>query len=86
MLCYAYRIVSLDIRDFVFLDFYFSFTASHRKSVLASRSFEIKNSPLSHQTSWKALGAHVVVITTSPSKVEDAKRLGADEIILSTDN
>lgn len=33
----------------------------------------------------KALGAHVVVITTSPSKVEDAKRLGADEVILSTD-
>ncbi len=33
----------------------------------------------------KAMGAHVVVITTSPSKAEDAKRLGADEIILSTD-
>ncbi|MCH7408190.1 NAD(P)-dependent alcohol dehydrogenase [Belliella sp. DSM 111904] len=33
----------------------------------------------------KAMGAHVVVITTSPSKVEDAKRLGADEIILSSD-
>lgn len=33
----------------------------------------------------KALGAHVVVITTSPSKVKDAKRLGADEVILSTD-
>ncbi|MCH7400329.1 NAD(P)-dependent alcohol dehydrogenase [Belliella kenyensis] len=33
----------------------------------------------------KAMGAHVVVITTSPSKVEDAKRLGADEIILSTE-
>ena len=33
----------------------------------------------------KALGAHVVVITTSPSKVEDAKRLGADDVILSTD-
>ena len=33
----------------------------------------------------KAMGAHVVVITTSPSKVEDAKRLGADEVILSTD-
>jgi len=33
----------------------------------------------------KAMGAHVVVITTSASKVEDAKRLGADEIILSTD-
>lgn len=33
----------------------------------------------------KALGAHVVVITTSPSKIEDAKRLGADEVILSTD-
>lgn len=33
----------------------------------------------------KALGAHVVVITTSASKVEDAKRLGADEIVLSTD-
>lgn len=33
----------------------------------------------------KAMGAHVVVITTSASKVDDAKRLGADEIILSTD-
>lgn len=33
----------------------------------------------------KAMGAHVVVITTSVSKVEDAKRLGADDIILSTD-
>ena len=33
----------------------------------------------------KAMGAHVVVITTSPSKVEDAQRLGADEVILSTD-
>lgn len=33
----------------------------------------------------KAMGAHVVVITTSAAKVEDAKRLGADEIILSTD-
>jgi uncharacterized zinc-type alcohol dehydrogenase-like protein len=33
----------------------------------------------------KAMGAHVVVITTSASKVDDAKRLGADEVILSTD-
>lgn len=33
----------------------------------------------------KAMGAHVVVITTSVSKVADAKRLGADEVILSTD-
>lgn len=33
----------------------------------------------------KAMGAEVVVITTSPSKVEDAKRLGADQVILSTD-
>ncbi|MGV0937871.1 NAD(P)-dependent alcohol dehydrogenase [Empedobacter falsenii] len=33
----------------------------------------------------KAMGAHVVVITTSPSKVEDAIRLGADEVVLSTD-
>ncbi|MEI5984874.1 UNVERIFIED_CONTAM: adhC2 [Trichonephila clavipes] len=33
----------------------------------------------------KAMGAHVVVITTSTSKIEDAKRLGADEVILSTD-
>src|SRR5690606_11145392 len=33
----------------------------------------------------KAMGAHVVVITTSESKVADAKRLGADEVILSTD-
>jgi alcohol dehydrogenase (NADP+) len=30
-----------------------------------------------------ALGAHVVVFTTSPKKKEDAIRLGADEIILS---
>lgn len=33
----------------------------------------------------KAMGAYVVVITTSTSKIEDAKRLGADEVILSTD-
>jgi alcohol dehydrogenase (NADP+) len=33
----------------------------------------------------KALGAHIVVFTTSPSKVEDAKNLGADEAVLSTD-
>ena len=33
----------------------------------------------------KAMGAHVVVITTSASKIEDAKRLGADEVILSGD-
>ena len=33
----------------------------------------------------KAMGAHVVVITTSAAKTEDAKRLGADEVILSTD-
>lgn len=33
----------------------------------------------------KAMGAYVVVITTSASKKEDALRLGADEIILSTD-
>jgi uncharacterized zinc-type alcohol dehydrogenase-like protein len=30
-----------------------------------------------------ALGAHVVVFTTSPNKKEDALRLGADEIIIS---
>ncbi len=33
----------------------------------------------------KALGAYVVVFTTSASKFEDAKRLGADEVVLSTD-
>jgi uncharacterized zinc-type alcohol dehydrogenase-like protein len=33
----------------------------------------------------KAMGAYVVVFTTSPSKVEDAKRLGADEAVLSSD-
>ncbi len=32
----------------------------------------------------KAFGAHVVVFTTSPSKKEDALRLGADEVIIST--
>ena len=33
----------------------------------------------------KAMGAHVTVFTTSQSKVEDAKRLGADETVLSKD-
>lgn len=33
----------------------------------------------------KAMGAEVVVFTTSPSKVEDAKRLGADDAVLSSD-
>jgi uncharacterized zinc-type alcohol dehydrogenase-like protein len=32
-----------------------------------------------------ALGAHVVLFTTSPGKAEDARRLGADEIAVSTD-
>jgi uncharacterized zinc-type alcohol dehydrogenase-like protein len=32
-----------------------------------------------------ALGAHVVVFTTSPSKVEDARRLGANEVVISKD-
>lgn len=34
----------------------------------------------------KAMGAEVFVITTSPAKVADAKRLGADDVILSTDS
>ncbi|MFU2319344.1 NAD(P)-dependent alcohol dehydrogenase [Rahnella sp. PCH160] len=33
----------------------------------------------------KAMGAHVVVLTTSPEKVEDAQRLGAHEAILTSD-
>ena len=33
----------------------------------------------------KAFGAHVVQFTTSTSKVEDAKRLGADEVVMSND-
>ncbi|MCC7055074.1 MAG: NAD(P)-dependent alcohol dehydrogenase [Gemmatimonadaceae bacterium] len=33
----------------------------------------------------KAFGAHVVQFTTSLSKVEDARRLGADEVVVSTD-
>lgn len=32
-----------------------------------------------------AMGAHVVMITTSPEKGEDAKKLGADEVLISTD-
>ncbi len=32
-----------------------------------------------------ALGAHTVVFTTSESKVEDAKRLGADDVVISKD-
>jgi uncharacterized zinc-type alcohol dehydrogenase-like protein len=33
----------------------------------------------------KALGAQVVMITTSPSKGRDASRLGADDVLISTD-
>lgn len=33
----------------------------------------------------RALGAHVVVFTTSPSKTADAMRLGAHEVVISTD-
>jgi uncharacterized zinc-type alcohol dehydrogenase-like protein len=32
-----------------------------------------------------ALGAHVVVFTTSPRKKDDARRLGADEVVVSRD-
>jgi uncharacterized zinc-type alcohol dehydrogenase-like protein len=32
-----------------------------------------------------AMGAHVVMITTSPGKGQDAKRLGAEEVLISTD-
>ena len=31
----------------------------------------------------KAFGAHVVLFTTSASKIEDGKRLGADEVVIS---
>lgn len=34
----------------------------------------------------KAMGAYVTVFTTSNSKADDAKRLGADEVVLSTDS
>ncbi len=33
----------------------------------------------------RAMGAHVVMITTSPEKGKDAQLLGADEVLLSTD-
>ncbi len=33
----------------------------------------------------KAMGAHVVAFTTSESKFDEAKRLGADEVVLSKD-
>jgi alcohol dehydrogenase (NADP+) len=33
----------------------------------------------------KAFGAHVVLFTTSPGKAADAKRLGADEVVVSKD-
>lgn len=33
----------------------------------------------------KAMGAYVTVFTSSPSKTEDAKRLGADTVVLSSD-
>ena len=31
----------------------------------------------------RAFGAHVVLFTTSPSKIEDGKRLGAHEVVVS---
>lgn len=34
----------------------------------------------------RAFGAHVVVFTTSQSKIEDARRLGADEVVISRDS
>lgn len=33
-----------------------------------------------------AFGAHTVLFTTSPSKIEDGKRLGADEVVISKDD
>lgn len=33
----------------------------------------------------KAMGAEVIVFTTSSSKIKDAKRLGADDVVLSKD-
>ena len=33
----------------------------------------------------KAFGAHVVLFTTSPGKAADGQRLGADEVVVSTD-
>lgn len=33
----------------------------------------------------KALGAHVVMITSSPSKAQDAKQLGADEVLITSE-
>ncbi len=33
-----------------------------------------------------ALGAHVTAVTTSPGKADDARRLGADEVLLSSDD
>ena len=33
----------------------------------------------------KAMGAEVIVFTTSSSKIKDAKRLGADDVVLSSD-
>lgn len=33
----------------------------------------------------RAMGAHVVVLTTSPAKVEDARRLGAHDAVLTSD-
>ena len=32
-----------------------------------------------------AMGAHVTVFTTSPNKIEDAKKLGANEVVISKD-
>jgi alcohol dehydrogenase (NADP+) len=34
----------------------------------------------------RAMGAHVVLFTTSPSKIDDGKRLGAHEVVISKDS
>src|SRR5438874_5732145 len=63
-----------------------TFSPLHRAGVTRGRKVDVVGlGGLVHMAVKfaKAFGAHVVVFTTSPSKKEDALRLGADEVVLS---
>lgn len=62
-------------------------TLSHRKVKKGDKVGVVGLGGLGHMgvKFAHALGAHVVMITTSPEKGKDAKRLGAHELLVSKD-
>lgn len=59
---------------------YWSIGAGHKVGVIGLGGLGHMGVKLAH-----AMGAHVVMITTSPEKGADARKLGADEVLLSKD-